>query len=59
MTLIFGVFQAIGCQDGTIAYYQLVFSIVHGLYKERYAFRSVEVLFIVVVIECNDVGFYR
>jgi hypothetical protein len=44
MTLILGVFQALGCQDGTIAYYQLIFSTVHGLYKERYAFRSVEVL---------------
>ena len=31
----------LGCQDGTIAYYQLIFSTVHGLYKERYAFRSV------------------
>lgn len=30
----------IGCQDGTIAYYQLVFNTVHGLYKERYAFRE-------------------
>ena len=29
----------LGCQDGTIAYYQLIFSTVHGLYKERYAFR--------------------
>lgn len=29
-----------GCQDGTIAYYQLVFNTVHGLYKERYAFRE-------------------
>ncbi|XP_050737940.1 intraflagellar transport protein 122 homolog [Eriocheir sinensis] len=33
-------FVAIGCQDGTIAYYQLIFSTVHGLYKERYAFRE-------------------
>ncbi len=30
----------LGCQDGTIAYYQLIFSTVHGLYKERYAFRE-------------------
>ena len=29
-----------GCQDGTIAYYQLIFSTVHGLYRERYAFRE-------------------
>ena len=31
---------AVGCQDGTIAYYQLIFSTVHGLYKERYAYRE-------------------
>ncbi|XP_023561689.1 intraflagellar transport protein 122 homolog isoform X4 [Octodon degus] len=29
-----------GCQDGTIAFYQLVFSTVHGLYKDRYAYRD-------------------
>ncbi|KAL1117127.1 hypothetical protein AAG570_004455 [Ranatra chinensis] len=33
-------FVAIGCQDGTIAYYEVSFSTVHGLYKERYAFRE-------------------
>ncbi|XP_066284975.1 intraflagellar transport protein 122 homolog [Branchiostoma lanceolatum] len=33
-------FVAIGCQDGTIAYYQLIFSTVHGLYKDRYAYRE-------------------
>ncbi|RXG56418.1 Intraflagellar transport protein [Armadillidium vulgare] len=33
-------YVALGCQDGTIAYYQLVFSTVHGLYRERYAFRE-------------------
>ncbi|XP_048590687.1 intraflagellar transport protein 122 homolog isoform X2 [Nematostella vectensis] len=33
-------FVALGCQDGTIAYYQLIFSTVHGLYKDRYAFRD-------------------
>jgi intraflagellar transport protein 122 len=33
-------YVAVGCQDGTIAYYQLVFSTVHGLYKERYAYRE-------------------
>lgn len=34
------LFQAVGCQDGTLSYYQLVFNTVHGLYKERYAFRE-------------------
>ncbi|RDD42914.1 Intraflagellar transport protein 122-like protein [Trichoplax sp. H2] len=33
-------FVAVGCQDGTIAYYQLLFSTVHGLYRDRYAFRE-------------------
>ncbi|CAB3406016.1 unnamed protein product [Caenorhabditis bovis] len=30
----------IGCVDGTIACYNLMFSTVHGLYHERYAFRE-------------------
>ncbi|KAH9363924.1 hypothetical protein HPB48_000326 [Haemaphysalis longicornis] len=33
-------FQALGCQDGTIAYFELGFSTVHSLYRERYAFRE-------------------
>ncbi|ELU12491.1 hypothetical protein CAPTEDRAFT_164190 [Capitella teleta] len=33
-------YVAVGTQDGTIAYYQLIFSTVHGLYKDRYAFRD-------------------
>eukprot|EP00794_Sanderia_malayensis_P006236 gene6236-6953_t len=33
-------FLAVGCEDGTIAYYQLIFSTVHGLYKDRYAYRD-------------------
>ena len=32
--------QAVGCEDGTVAYYQLMFSTVHGLYKDRYAYRD-------------------
>lgn len=35
-----GNYVAIGCEDGTLAYYQLVFNTVHGLFKERYAFRE-------------------
>ncbi|XP_012279174.1 intraflagellar transport protein 122 homolog [Orussus abietinus] len=31
---------AIGCQDGTITYLRLSWSIVHGLYGDRYAYRE-------------------
>eukprot|EP00873_Tetraselmis_striata_P015075 jgi/Tetstr1/435339/TSEL_024257.t1 len=33
-------FIAVGCEDGTIAMYQLIFSTVHGLYQDRYAYRD-------------------
>uniref|UniRef100_UPI00358E285F intraflagellar transport protein 122 homolog isoform X2 n=1 Tax=Myxine glutinosa TaxID=7769 RepID=UPI00358E285F len=33
-------YVALGCQDGTIAMYHLVFNTVHGLYKDRYAYRD-------------------
>lgn len=31
---------AVGTEDGSIALYQLVFSTVHGLYQDRYAYRD-------------------
>ncbi|KAJ8370877.1 hypothetical protein SKAU_G00109050 [Synaphobranchus kaupii] len=33
-------YVVLGCQDGTIAFCQLIFSTVHGLYKDRYAYRD-------------------
>ncbi|XP_050537912.1 intraflagellar transport protein 122 homolog [Daktulosphaira vitifoliae] len=33
-------YLAIGCQDGTLAYYKIEFSVIHGLYQEKYAFRE-------------------
>lgn len=31
----------IGCNDGSVVMYQIVFSTVHGLYQDRYAYRDV------------------
>eukprot|EP00164_Ancoracysta_twista_P001588 GFYU01002082.1.p1 GENE.GFYU01002082.1~~GFYU01002082.1.p1 ORF type:complete len:1195 (-),score=419.63 GFYU01002082.1:77-3661(-) len=33
-------YVALGCNDGTIAMCQLIFSTVHGLYQDRYAYRD-------------------
>ncbi|XP_051524720.1 intraflagellar transport protein 122 homolog isoform X2 [Myxocyprinus asiaticus] len=33
-------YVVLGCQDGTIAFFQIIFSTVHGLYKNRYAYRD-------------------
>lgn len=33
-------FVAVGCQDGTVSIYQIVFNTVHGLYHDRYAYRE-------------------
>jgi intraflagellar transport protein 122 len=33
-------FLAVGCNDGTIATYQTLFSTVHGLFQDRYAYRD-------------------
>jgi intraflagellar transport protein 122 len=33
-------YVAVGCNDGSIALYQIVFNTVHGLYNDRYAFRE-------------------
>jgi intraflagellar transport protein 122 len=33
-------FVAVACNDGTISMHSIVFSTVHGLYQDRYAFRG-------------------
>ena len=33
-------YVVVGCNDGSITMYQLIFATVHGLYRERYAFRE-------------------
>jgi intraflagellar transport protein 122 len=33
-------YVAVGCEDGSISMYQLIFSTVHGLYQDRYAYRD-------------------
>ncbi|KAF6264914.1 hypothetical protein COO60DRAFT_1621541 [Scenedesmus sp. NREL 46B-D3] len=35
-----GNFVAVGCEDGSIAMLQLIFSTVHGLYGDRYVYRD-------------------
>jgi intraflagellar transport protein 122 len=35
-----GTAIAVGCQDGSLAYYNLAFSTVHALYRDRYAYRE-------------------
>uniref|UniRef100_A0A0M3INF2 Intraflagellar transport protein 122 homolog n=1 Tax=Ascaris lumbricoides TaxID=6252 RepID=A0A0M3INF2_ASCLU len=52
----------VGCVDGTLACYQLMFSTVHGLHKDRYAYRENMTEVVVqhlgkqrsVRIRCND-----
>lgn len=36
----YGTSMVVGCQDGTLACYNLAFNTVHALYRERYAFRE-------------------
>ncbi|WZN66107.1 intraflagellar transport protein 122 [Chloropicon roscoffensis] len=33
-------YLAMGCEDGTVAVHQISFSTVHGLYRDRYAYRE-------------------
>ena len=33
-------YVAVGCEDGTVAMHQISFSTVHGLYRDRYAYRE-------------------
>lgn len=33
-------YMAVGCENGSITMFQIVFSTVHGLYHERYAYRD-------------------
>ncbi|KAI8805829.1 WD40-repeat-containing domain protein [Cladochytrium replicatum] len=33
-------YVAVGCHDGSISVYQIVFNTVHGLYQDRYAYRE-------------------
>lgn len=47
-------YVAVGCADGTVSLYQLVFSTVHGLYQDTYAFRQNMTDVIVRDLTTND-----
>jgi len=32
--------QAVGMQDGSVVMYQLAFNTIHGIFRDRYAFRE-------------------
>jgi len=32
--------QAVGTQDGSVVMYQLAFSTIHGIFRDRYAYRE-------------------
>ena len=32
--------QAVGTQDGSVVMYQLTFMTIHGIFRDRYAFRE-------------------
>jgi len=32
--------QAVGTQDGAVVMYQLTFNTIHGIFRERYAYRE-------------------
>lgn len=38
--MTFVICKALGCLDGTLWCYQIVFNKVHGLYQEKYAYRE-------------------
>jgi intraflagellar transport protein 122 len=50
------VLQAMGCEDGTVAVHQIVFSTVHGLYQDRYAFRENMTEVLVQHLNSDDKG---
>lgn len=55
---VFDLLQAVGSEDGSVGCHQLIFSTVHGLYKERYAFRYIQKELSLILLQRKILHFF-